>query len=153
VSLARPGVARVSQLLRGRYFGALYHHRNHSDKSKRQYGKEKGPPCERPFFKCRLRLRCYTVRILIVHAEPRPITWAWPALALGTRRSFARSSCVRCHTTSQMFATPVAPRGCPFESRPPDTLTGAKPPRSGWTPPFLSINEPASPSPQRPRFS
>src|SRR6267154_2734183 len=67
----------------------------------------------------------YTVRMWIVQAEPRPITWAWPALALGTRRSLARSSWVRCHTTSQMFATPVAPSGWPLESRPPDTLTGA----------------------------
>ncbi len=52
-----------------------------------------------------------------MQAEARPITCAIPTLALGIWRALARSSWVRCHTTSQILATPVAPIGCPLDSR------------------------------------
>ena len=45
---------------------------------------------------------------------------------------------------------PVAPSGWPLDKRPPETLTGTPPPN--YTSPS-SINLPASPSSQRPKFS
>src|SRR5262249_17093955 len=116
-----PRVPGKCQFLRGARFAARFGHQQPSNKSKLRSSKEKGPPGERPFLRCRVRRlsRHHTVRMWMVQAEPSPMTCAWPTLALGTWRSFARSSWVICHTTSQMFATPVAPSGWPFERRPP----------------------------------
>ena len=58
----------------------------------------------------------------MVQAEPRPMTWARPTLAPSTWRLPASPR--RCQTTSQTLATPVAPRGWPFERRPPLAFTG-----------------------------
>ncbi len=44
----------------------------------------------------------------------------------------------------------LRPAGWPFDSRPPETLTGRRPPRAVSP---LSISAPLSPKPHRPRFS
>src|SRR5436305_891492 len=66
-------------------------------------------------------------RMWTPQAEPRPITWARPTLALSIWRSPASPR--RWWQTSQMLAMPVAAIGWPFDSRPPDTLTGVVPSR------------------------
>jgi hypothetical protein len=90
----------------------------------------------------------YTPRMLTVQAEPRPITCARPSRAPGTCRSPACSR--RWSVSSKRFAIPVAPSGCPFESRPPETFTGTRPP---WAVSPSSTSRPASPAAQSPRFS
>lgn len=62
-------------------------------------------------------------------AEPRPITWARPTLASAIWRS--PPSWRRCWHASQMLAIPAAEIGCPFDCRPPETLTGFDPSRHG----------------------
>ena len=55
------------------------------------------------------------------------MTWARPTLAPSIWRSPASPR--RWWQTSQMLAMPVAAMGWPFDSRPPDTLTGVLPVR------------------------
>ena len=66
-------------------------------------------------------------RMCTPQAEPRPMTWARPTLAPSIWRSPASPR--RWWQTSQMLAMPVAAIGWPFDSRPPDTLTGVVPSR------------------------
>jgi hypothetical protein len=75
------------------------------------------------------RLRGYAAfsRMWIPQAEPRPITWARPTLALWICRGPASPR--RCWQISQTLAIPVAPMGWPLDWRPPDTLTGRPPSR------------------------
>ena len=68
-------------------------------------------------------------RMWMPQDEPRPMTWAMPTLAPSIWRSPASPrSCV---VISNTPAAPVMPIGWPFDSRPPDTLTGMVPSRHG----------------------
>src|SRR5260370_1359480 len=81
--------------------------------------------------------------------EPRPPTLCWSAYPLCISTCRSPASPRSCHQHSVSWATPVAPIGCPFASRPPDVLIGMLPvsevsPSSDAMPPLPLSKKPRS---------
>src|SRR5207245_7096337 len=74
--------------------------------ARRRFSTKKAGPKASPLLDANCR---YFLRIWIVQAEPRPMTWARPTFASLTWRWPASPR--RCQTTSTPLATPVAPSG------------------------------------------